>query len=118
MTPTGTTNHATLASATHRVDTSPNSSLSPPKMRAGRQVGEAAWRLGAGRARKEDPVQASAGVRWHARPGDRVTAGQTLFELHTEREELIAGALEAIEGAWKVGEVSPTPQALVAERIG
>ncbi len=83
-----------------------------------RQVGEAAWRLGAGRARKEDPVQASAGVRWHARPGDRVTAGQTLFELHTEREELIPGALEAIEGAWKVGEVSPTPQALVAERIG
>jgi thymidine phosphorylase len=83
-----------------------------------RQVGEAAWRLGAGRARKEDPVQASAGVRWHARPGDRVTAGQTLFELHTEREELIPGALEAIEGAWRVGEESPTPQALVAERIG
>jgi thymidine phosphorylase len=83
-----------------------------------RQVGEAAWRLGAGRARKEDPVQASAGVRWHARPGDRVTAGQTLFELHTEREELIPGALEAIEGAWREGEVSPTPQALVAERIG
>ncbi len=83
-----------------------------------RQVGEAAWRLGAGRARKEDPVQASAGVRWHARPGDRVTAGQTLFELHTEREELIPGALEAIEGAWRVGEVSPTPQSLVAERIG
>lgn len=83
-----------------------------------RQVGEAAWRLGAGRARKEDPVQASAGVRWHARPGDRVTAGQTLFELHTEREELMPGALEAIEGAWKVGEESPTPQALVAGRIG
>jgi thymidine phosphorylase len=83
-----------------------------------RQVGEAAWRLGAGRARKEDPVQASAGVRWHARPGDRVTEGQTLFELHTERVELIPGALEAIEGAWRVGEELPTPQALVAERIG
>ena len=40
------------------------------------------------------------------------------FIIHTEREELVPGALEAIEGAWRVGEVSPTPQALVAERIG
>ena len=34
-------------------------------------VGVAAWRLGAGRARKEDPVQAGAGVEMHAKPGDR-----------------------------------------------
>ena len=32
-------------------------------------VGVAAWRLGAGRARKEDPVQAGAGVELHAKPG-------------------------------------------------
>src|SRR5689334_44040 len=42
-------------------------------------VGVAAWRLGAGRERKEDPVQAGAGVVWHARPGDTVTSGQELF---------------------------------------
>ena len=47
-------------------------------------VGLAAWRLGAGRARKEDPVQAGAGVVWHARPGDPVTAGQPLFTLLTD----------------------------------
>lgn len=39
-------------------------------------IGVAAWRLGAGRARKEDPVQAAAGVELHAKPGDTVTAGQ------------------------------------------
>ena len=33
------------------------------------KVGVAAWRLGAGRARKEDPVQAGAGVEMHAKPG-------------------------------------------------
>ena len=38
-------------------------------------VGVAAWRLGAGRARKEDPVQAGAGIELHAKPGDAVTAG-------------------------------------------
>nr|MDT0667148.1 thymidine phosphorylase [Micromonospora sp. DSM 115978] len=46
-----------------------------------RAVGVAAWRLGAGRARKEDPVSATAGVRWTAMPGDRVEAGQPLLEL-------------------------------------
>ena len=44
-------------------------------------VGLAAWRLGAGRARKEDPVQAGSGVVWHARPGDAVRAGEPLFTL-------------------------------------
>ncbi|HET7328087.1 MAG TPA: thymidine phosphorylase [Nocardioidaceae bacterium] len=47
-------------------------------------VGLAAWRLGAGRARKEDPVQAGAGVEMHAKPGDSVTAGQPLLTLHTD----------------------------------
>ncbi|MBB0243534.1 thymidine phosphorylase [Streptomyces alkaliphilus] len=61
-------------------------------------VGLAAWRLGAGRARKEDAVQAGAGVQWHARPGDRVTAGAPLLTLHTDAPERFAGALEALEG--------------------
>ena len=47
-------------------------------------VGVAAWRLGAGRARKEDPVQAGAGVVWHARPGDQVREGEPLFTLLTD----------------------------------
>ena len=47
-------------------------------------VGLAAWRLGAGRARKEDPVQAAAGVTWTAGVGDRVSAGQELFRLSTD----------------------------------
>ncbi|MCE7078625.1 thymidine phosphorylase [Streptomyces sp. ST2-7A] len=79
-------------------------------------VGLAAWRLGAGRARKEDAVQAGAGVEWHARPGDRVTAGAPLLTLHTDTPERFAGALEALEGgavtigepvAGEVGPVGP-----------
>ncbi|CAM3155019.1 thymidine phosphorylase [Actinomyces slackii] len=50
-------------------------------------VGVAAWRLGAGRARKEDPVQAVAGVQMHAKPGDAVRAGQALLTLHTASPE-------------------------------
>jgi thymidine phosphorylase len=66
-------------------------------------VGLAAWRLGAGRARKEDPVSAGAGVTWHAVPGDTVTAGQPLFTLHADEPERFPRALEALEGSYEIG---------------
>ncbi len=66
-------------------------------------VGVAAWRLGAGRARKEDPVQAAAGVVWHARPGETVLRGQPLLDLHTDAPEKIPAALEALAGGWEIG---------------
>ena len=85
-------------------------------------VGLAAWRLGAGRARKEDPVQAGAGVLWQARPGDRVTAGQPLFTLLTDEPERFDRALASLEGGYDVaadagdqGAYSPSP--LVIDRI-
>ena len=58
-------------------------------------VGVAAWRLGAGRARKEDPVQAVAGVTMHAKPGDEVRAGQPLLTLHTATPERFTRARTA-----------------------
>lgn len=81
-------------------------------------VGVAAWRLGAGRARKEDPVQAAAGVTWAAGVGDRVTAGQPLFELHTDDPARIARAREALEGAVTIGPDAVAAAPVVCERIG
>jgi thymidine phosphorylase len=82
-------------------------------------VGVAAWRLGAGRARKEDSVQAGAGVVWHARPGDTVTEGEPLFTLHTDEPERFDRALESLEGGYDIGDGSAfTPQPLVIDRIG
>ncbi|MFE7631441.1 thymidine phosphorylase [Kocuria sp. NPDC057446] len=63
------------------------------------QVGVASWRLGAGRARREDPVQAGAGVLLHAKPGDTVRAGQPLLTLLTDTPERFARARQALEGA-------------------
>ncbi|MBU4215142.1 MAG: thymidine phosphorylase [Actinobacteria bacterium] len=81
-------------------------------------VGVAAWRLGAGRARKEDPVQAGAGVQLHARPGDRVRAGQPILTLHTDTPERFARAREALVGGVVVDEAgSTTPGPLVIDRI-
>ncbi|WRZ91011.1 thymidine phosphorylase [Streptomyces sp. NBC_01007] len=65
-------------------------------------IGIAAWRLGAGRARKEDPVQAGAGVELHAKPGDTVTAGQPLMTLHTDTPDRFAYALQGVEGSYDI----------------
>ncbi|GGC93017.1 thymidine phosphorylase [Tersicoccus solisilvae] len=89
-------------------------------------VGVAAWRLGAGRARKEDPVQAGAGITLHARPGDTVTAGQPLLTLHTDTPEAFGRAREALDGAVEVtpdgapgtaGRGRPADRSIVLERV-
>ena len=82
-------------------------------------VGLAAWRLGAGRARKEDPVQAGAGVVWHARPGDEVTEGQPLFTLLTDDESRFERALASLEGGYDVAPAGTpcTLTPLVIERV-
>ncbi|MEI7617154.1 MAG: thymidine phosphorylase [Actinomycetota bacterium] len=59
-------------------------------------VGVAAWRLGAGRSRKEDPVSSIAGVVCLAKPGDVVEKGQPILELHIDDVERLGGALEAL----------------------
>jgi thymidine phosphorylase len=84
-------------------------------------VGLAAWRLGAGRARKEDPVQDGAGVVWHARPGDTVTEGQPLFTLLTDEPARFDRALASLEGGYDIGgaddEDAFTPRDLIIDRI-
>lgn len=65
-------------------------------------VGVAVRRLGAGRARKEDAVQAAAGIEIHVKPGEQVTAGQPLMTLHTDTPERFARARAALDGGWSV----------------
>src|SRR5919197_1179478 len=73
-------------------------------------VGVAAWRLGAGRARKEDPVSAAAGVMIRARVGEPVRDGEPLLELRTGEAARIPMALRALDGAIEVGDVAPAPR--------
>jgi thymidine phosphorylase len=82
-------------------------------------VGTAAWRLGAGRARKEDAVSAAAGIICLAKPGDHVREGQPLLELRADDEDRFAAALGALAGAVGVSEHEPPPPApAVIEVIG
>jgi thymidine phosphorylase len=83
-----------------------------------RGVGVAAWRLGAGRARKEDPVSPSAGIMCLAKPGDAVAAGQPLLELRADDPGKFDRAREALADAIVIGPDAPEPAALVLDRIG
>ncbi|MEU4092729.1 thymidine phosphorylase [Streptomyces sp. NPDC026673] len=82
-------------------------------------VGVAAWRLGAGRARKEDPVQAGAGIEIHAKPGAEVTQGQPLLTLHTDTPEKFDYALAALAGGVEISPAGTafTPDPIVLDRI-
>jgi thymidine phosphorylase len=80
-------------------------------------VGVAAWRLGAGRARKEDPVQAAAGVELHAKPGDYVRAGQPIMTLHTDTPERFDRAKTALTDAYEVGDAATNRTPLIIERL-
>ncbi len=82
-------------------------------------VGIAAWRLGAGRARKEDDVSASAGIICLAKPGEAVQAGQPLLELRADEPERFGPALAALEGAVAVSDQGPPPPVSpVIEQVG
>jgi thymidine phosphorylase len=81
-------------------------------------IGIAAWRLGAGRARKEDPVAAAAGVRLHRRPGDEVRAGDVLFELRAGDADRIPMALERAREAVTIVDAPPQLRPLILERVG
>src|SRR6516164_6430723 len=83
-----------------------------------RAVGVAAWRLGAGRARKEDPVSAVAGVLCLARPGERVQAGQPVLELRSDDESRFARAADALAEAIEIGPDRPAARPLVIDQVG
>jgi thymidine phosphorylase len=82
-------------------------------------VGVAAWRLGAGRARKEDPVQAAAGVEMHAKPGAFVRAGEPLLTLHTDEPARFERALSTLDGAYQIAPSGSRPDLLplIIERV-
>ncbi len=82
------------------------------------KVGVSAWRLGAGRSKQGEQVQAGAGIEMHAKPGDYIEAGAPLFTLHTDEAPRFERALEILDGAVFIvenGVVDRLP--LVLERI-
>jgi thymidine phosphorylase len=85
------------------------------------KVGLAAWRLGAGRSRQGEAVQAGAGIEIHAKPGEPITAGAPLFTLHTDTPAAFARAQESLTNSVKIGDLPLSGKVdrlpLIIERI-
>ncbi|CAB0566463.1 thymidine phosphorylase [Corynebacterium diphtheriae] len=80
-------------------------------------LGVGSWRLGAGRARKEDPVQLTAGIEIHADLGQKVVKGQKLLTLHTETPDKFDRALESIIPGIVIGDEQPAERQIILDRI-
>ncbi len=76
-------------------------------------AGIASWRLGAGRARKEDPVQAGAGIVLHKVQGESVVKGEPLLTLYTDEEARFERALESLSGEIVIGSEAKPRQLLL-----
>ena len=85
------------------------------------KVGLAAWRLGAGRSRQGEAVQAGAGIEMHAKPGDVVAAGSALYTLHTDTPAAFTRAQESLTNSVTIGDLPKDGKIdrlpLVVERI-
>lgn len=107
---------AALPTATHHhVVTAPHDGIVHSVDAMG--VGVAAWRLGAGRARKEDPVSAGAGVVCLVREGDYVSAHQPLFELYADDDAHLERGIATITPAVTLGDHAVAPTTILLERI-
>ncbi|MDQ1399511.1 MAG: thymidine phosphorylase [Acidimicrobiaceae bacterium] len=82
-----------------------------------RAVGNAAWRLGAGRARKEDIVSKTAGIWCRAKPGEWVEEGQPVVELAIDDPARVPAALDALTGAFDIGPEPPPTRDLIIDYI-
>ena len=80
--------------------------------------GIGAWRMGAGRARKEDAVIHAAGIDLHVKPGDAVKAGDPVFTLSANDAARFDRALDALDGAWGIGDAVVDHGPLIAGTIG
>jgi thymidine phosphorylase len=80
-------------------------------------VGLAVWRLGAGRSRPGEAVQAGAGIQIHRRSGSSVTAGEPLFTLYTDTPERFPSAMAELDAGFTVGDTAPVGRPLIIDRI-
>jgi thymidine phosphorylase len=81
-------------------------------------VGMASWRLGAGRSRPGEAVSAAAGVLCLAKPGERVTKGQPIVELHGDDPSRLDAARAELAAAIDIGDDPPPERPLILQRIG
>lgn len=81
------------------------------------RIGLASQHTGAGRERKEDDIDPSAGIYFSRKVGDRVRAGEVICTVYGDNVKKINKALEEIKNAVKISVKSPEEQRLIKKII-
>jgi len=82
-----------------------------------RIIGMTAVALGAGRARKGDPIDPAVGVVVHAKVGDRLSAGAPLYTVHAPDTKKAQAAIEQLGPAFRIAARSVAPLPLFYRTI-
>jgi pyrimidine-nucleoside phosphorylase len=78
-------------------------------------VGEASVALGAGRAKKTDPVDHAVGFVVHHKVGDKVRAGEPLFTVHANDQKKLEEAAASVLAAHEIDDFPVPPMPLFYE---
>jgi pyrimidine-nucleoside phosphorylase len=81
-------------------------------------VALAALRLGAGRAKAEDPVDHAVGIDALVKVGGKVKSGDVLCVVHANSETYAKEASEILARAIVIGDKAPAPRTLIGEIVG
>lgn len=76
-------------------------------------IGLAGVLIGAGRQRKEDRIDHSAGIMIRKKVGDKVAAGDELATVYSNREDVIETAVQKVEHAYRIGYNAPDKKPLI-----
>jgi pyrimidine-nucleoside phosphorylase len=82
-----------------------------------REVGETAVELGAGRARKNDPIDHAVGIVFHRKVGDFVPAGEKLFTIYANQQDRLEAAKKRILAAYQWSDTACSPLPLIYDVI-
>lgn len=80
-------------------------------------IGSASVILGAGREKKDDIIDYSAGIVLFKKTGDKVEKGEKIAELHTNDESKIESAEKLFLSALTFGDEAPAKQKLIYKTI-
>jgi thymidine phosphorylase (EC 2.4.2.4) len=80
-------------------------------------VGEVSCKLGAGRVRKEDDIDSSAGIYLYNKLGDKVSEGELFATLYTDKEEVLSEAEKELLEAYSISDEYVSPGPVIIKRI-
>jgi thymidine phosphorylase len=81
-------------------------------------IGIASNMIGAGRDKKDDPIDPAVGIILEVKAGEKVDAGSVLCRIYYTKEDRVEEAAEMVEDAFRISGQKPDERELILEVVG